>query len=149
MGSPMPDVRYAFRMLARRPGFTAAVIVTLGIGIGANTAIFSLVHAVLLRPLTFRDPERLVIAWDFQPPLERAFLAEEERRGSERVVVISEGLWRRRFGGDRGVIGRTILLDDLPHTIIGVLPPRVRGVHPPDVQFGGVRDLWVPLRLDA
>jgi putative ABC transport system permease protein len=187
------DLRYAFRLLAKSPGFTAIAIITLGLGIGANTAIFTVVNAVLLRPLEFRDPSRLVIAaeksnfptistsyqnyvdWrdqshsfesleatrgatitltgDGEPerlnvrmatapifPLlgvnvvvGRTFLAEEDRAGGAPVVLLSHGLWQRRFGGSREVIGKPVTLDSQPYTVVGVLPRGFEVLQPADV----------------
>jgi putative ABC transport system permease protein len=177
------DVRYATRLLIRAPGFSAIAIVTLALGIGANTAIFSVVNAVLLRPLPYRDPSRLVVigergsdgsagnvgyatfldwrdrshAFDemalvrlwiptlitngeperisgmrvssnyfhllgVQPALGRDFRAAEDNPDDWRVVLISDSLWRRRFGADPSVVGRVVTMNDSPYTIIGVLP---------------------------
>lgn len=181
----LSDVVLALRGLRRRPGFALAAILTLAVGIGANTAVYSIVQAVLQRPLPFRDPERLVLVWEWNklrdrmrnvvnpgnylewrdrntvfeqvaafapsamnlsgeieperlrvgvvtanlfstlgvaPSLGRGFLAEEAKAGSADVVVLGDGLWRRRFGGDPGVIGREILLDGRPHRVVGVMP---------------------------
>ncbi len=185
------DIRFAARTLAREPGFAALSIVMLALGIGANTAIFSVVNSILLRPLPFEAPGNLValrevipavastyptlpvsarhftewrarcssfeslsavgqgtlnltgtgeperlnaarVSADLfytlrvQPRLGRSFAAGEDTEGRDRVAVISDGLWRRRFQGDPSVIGKTVLLDSLPHTIIGVLPPWFR-----------------------
>jgi predicted permease len=182
----MRDLRYALRTLARNPGFTLAAILVLALGIGANSAIFTVVRAVLLAPLPYRDPDRLVRLYErdvigtssfnvvsapnfydwqkeansfeqmgyygdwsssfsssdsglpenldaaigdagffpvfgVQPILGRTFRPEDDRRDA-RVAVISEGLWRRRFGGDPSAIGSSIRLDGEMHTIIGVIP---------------------------
>jgi putative ABC transport system permease protein len=181
------DVRYGLRMLAKNPGFTAAALLTLTLGIGATAAIFSVVDAVLLRALPFRDPGQLVSVYEddsrtgfprntpapgnyadwkeqtqvFQgvaatawrifnlsgkgedpeklegekathnllsvlgvtPELGRAFTADEDRPGFEHVVLISHELWTRRFGADRKLLGREILLNNEKYTVIGVLPP--------------------------
>jgi putative ABC transport system permease protein len=177
------DICYAARLLAHAPGFSAVAIVTLALGIGANTAIFSVVNAVLLRPLPYKDPSRLVLigerstdgsagnvgyatfldwrershsfdemalvrSWNptliadgeperigamrvsanyFQmlgvrPALGRDFRASEDNPNDWRVVLISDRLWRRRFGADPGVAGRIVTMNDRPYTIIGVLP---------------------------
>ncbi len=196
------DLRYGCRMLIRSPGFTIAAVLTLALGIGANTAIFSLVNGVLLRPLPFPEPDRLIwlqehdpgavierpavsylnfLDWRDQnsvfthvavvddvgfnvggespervegmrasadlftllrvePALGRAFTAEEDRPGGEKVVVLAHGLWKRLFGADRGVLGRTIRLNDEPHTVVGVLPP--------DFTLLPGIDVWVPLAVD-
>ena len=198
----MSDLRYAARALARAPGFTVVALLTLGLGIGANAAIFSVVHGVLLRPLPYADPERIVLVAendrlrqteregvslpDFldlrersasfehlaairgasvdlsrpgadpervpgaavthelfpllgvRPLLGRAFTAAEDRPGSERVVLLGEELWRRRFGGAPDVLGRPLVLDGTPHTIVGVLPADLAL---PDADT----ELWRPL----
>src|SRR5262245_20053127 len=176
------DLRYALRMLLRQPGMTATILLTLALGIGANTAVFSVVYAVLLRPLPYQDPERLVMVWekrpregvfdnsvspaDFldwsrlntsfspiaayagmtadltgsgepvqlataavspaffdvlgtRPLLGRTFAPDEDVLGKHRVVVITYGLWQRRFGGDRAIAGRSIVLNGVPHQVIG------------------------------
>ena len=190
------DVRFALRSFRRAPGFTAVAVLTLAVGIGANTAIFSAVNAMLLRPLPFREPERLmdvsltvpargdvpafdnapwsypkfavfrqaqtvfedVTAWmPFQatvrvgPDAERStfeytdsrylptlgvrlamgrnFTPEENASpGGPRVTIITDALWQRRFNADSAVLGRSIVVDGNPFTIIGVLPPGFRGV---------------------
>jgi putative ABC transport system permease protein len=187
------DLRYALRVLARNPGFTAIAILTLALGIGANTAIFSVVNAVLLRPLEFRDPARLVIVaekssfpvistsyqnwldWSDQShsfeSMEgtrgatltltgageperlnarmvtaglfsllgvntiagRTFTADEDRAGGTPVVLLSYGLWQRRFGGTQEILGKPINLDSQPYTVVGVLPPGFQVLQPADV----------------
>ena len=179
------DAAYAVRVLRKNPGFTVTAIATLALGIGANTAIFSIVNAVLLRPLPFADPDRLVqifatdarradwfdsvsypafADWRDQnttftsmaafanrplaigtgdetvmaagrrvtpnyfdvlgvrPALGRTFRPEEQKTGSTTVVVLSDSFWKTRFGGDPAVLGRTIRINEEPHTIIGVMP---------------------------
>src|SRR5580765_6151440 len=179
------DLRYALRMLVRQPGMTATILLTLALGIGANTAVFSVVYAVLLRPLPYENPERLAMVWekrpregvfnntvspaDFldwsrlntsftamaaysatttdltgsgqpvqlttagvtaaffdvlgtRPLLGRTFAPDEDVPGRQRVVVISHPFWQQRFGGDRGIVGRSIVLDGIAQQIIGVLP---------------------------
>ena len=181
------DLRDAFRTIRKRPGFAAVVVLTLALGIGANTAIFSVVNSVLLRPLGFHDSERLYVIhevipqWtnsypllqanlpDFliwqkdarsfddiaitedtamilsgagdaeqvrgirasanfldllgvRPALGRPFRAEEDRPGHGQSVILSDSFWRNRFGGDRNLIGRAIVLDGAPYTVAGVLP---------------------------
>jgi putative ABC transport system permease protein len=178
----MQDIRFAFRLLAKSPGFTSIAILTLALGIGANTAIFSVVNGVLLRPLPFRDPARLVLIaekspfpvvstsyenfsdWRDQsnsfermqavrsgaitltgageperlnvqmttaglfsmlginPQVGRTFLPEEDRAGGTPVVLLSYGLWQRRFGGSTEILGKPINLDTRPYTVVGVLP---------------------------
>ena len=193
MDTLLHDLRYALRVLARNPGFTAIAILTLALGIGANTAIFSVVNAVLLRPLEFRDPSRLVIVaeksafpvistsyqnwldWREQShsfesiegtrgttltltgageperlnarmataglfPLlgvntiaGRIFSADEDRAGGAPVVLLSYGLWQRRFGSSQEILGQPINLDSRPYTVIGVLPPGFQILQPADV----------------
>jgi len=201
------DAMYGFRMLAKNPGFAFVAIVTLALGIGANTAIFSLVHAVLMRPLPFVEPDRLVVVWEdttarggtatseatpgnFRdwktenhvfddmaalagrmtfnltgngdperlsgarvtgslfstlglPPIAgRTIVPDDDQPGAEPVVVLSEGLWRRRFGADPAVVGRTITLDDVPRTVIGIVPGHF--------QFPEKgTDVWVPAAFTA
>jgi putative ABC transport system permease protein len=177
------DMRYGARMLARSRGFTAVAVLTLALGIGANSAIFSFVNAILLRPLPYPGADRLVFLteWSQQVPnmsfsvanfndvrdqsrvfdalvasrnqnyiltgtaeperlggrqataglfrtmglvpiVGRVFTAEEDRPGAERVVLLGEGFWTRRFGRDPSVVGRPLLLNNEPYTVIGVLP---------------------------
>jgi putative ABC transport system permease protein len=195
------DVRGAIRLMLKQPGFTAATILTLALGIGANAAIFSVINAVLLRQPPFKDPDRLVYVWetstntgeqsivsplDFgdwrrqshsfeqlsafrtwfytlsgdtepeqvwgvrtsanffhllgvQPLLGRSFLPDEEHPGRDRVVLLSYGLWTRRFGADQDLIGRQITINADEFTVIGILPP--------DFDLFGSRrpyDLWMP-----
>ncbi|MEO8467374.1 MAG: ABC transporter permease [Gammaproteobacteria bacterium] len=184
------DVRYALRTLRSTPGFTAIAVAILALGIGANTAIFSLVSSTLLRPLPFPEPERLVMVWDdiraqggparveptladfvdfrdgsrsfeqlavylvlnynltgggeperlsgvrtttnlfatlgLQPVLGRTFVPDDEGPSALPVAIISTTLWERRFGADPGLVGRTITLDGLQRTVIGIVPPDFR-----------------------
>lgn len=188
------DVRFALRSLVRRPGFTIVAVATLAIGIGASTAMFTLVNSVLLRPVSYGEPERLVAVWEQAPGrpdgnlLSYANLNEWRDRstsfegisayadrpanltgegepvevtarftldnyfgllrvdpvlgrtlqpgddGTDRAVL-SHGLWQGRFGGDATVVGRTILLNDNPYEVVGVLPPNLTAI-------GGRPDLW-------
>jgi putative ABC transport system permease protein len=193
METALHDLRYALRILARNPAFTVIAILTLGLGIGANTAIFSVVNAVLLRPLQFQDPARLVIIAEKSPfpvistsyenwadwrdqshsfesveatrsttltltgvgeperlnthmvtaglfPLlgvnaivGRTFTADEDRAGGAPVVLLSYGLWQRRFGSSPEIIGKPINLDSRPYTVVGVLPAGFQLLQPADV----------------
>jgi len=202
MDALLRDVRHALRRLFLSPGFTAIATLTLALGIGANVAIFTVVHAVLIRPLPFPNPDQLVrIAADAkatggrnigisQPelddlqnragifdgvtalwPVSASFLggSQPERievlvtspnyfqllgataqlgrvygpadgvRGFSEPVVISDGLWRRAFGGSRDVIGRRVIMDTDTYTIVGVMPPDFR--HPGETVRGDV-DMW-------
>jgi putative ABC transport system permease protein len=200
------DVRYGVRGLRKSPGFAVAAILLLALGVGANTAIFSLVRAVVLRPLPFPDPDRLVLLWDdltarggpprisptpsdyvawkeqsrsftdmamfitstynltgtgepaklrglrtmanvfavlgMQPILGRTLDLKDEQADALPVVVISERLWRSRFGADPNLIGRSIALNGINHTVVGVVPP--------DFQFPDREAVvWVPARFTA
>jgi putative ABC transport system permease protein len=204
MDTVLSDVRYALRVLWRNPGFTAVAVVTLALGIGANTTMFGVVNATLLRPLSFPAPERLVVLWEsrvddpesfniaswpnfrdwreqsrsfeslalfdsagrgynlggtgepeqvsgvrvtasffrtlgVQPMLGRGFLPDEETAGRDRVVVLSHGLWTRRYGADETLVGKTVKIDGTDFTVVGVMPPQFA------FQFwSGPRELWVP-----
>ena len=185
MVSLIKDVRYACRRLVRQPSFTLVTVITLALGIGANTAIFSVVYSVLLKPLPFYRADRIVVLWgedrsqgtsrnqvshtdivdyrkqqtafesittftnwtpllsgtgepvrinaawvgdDFfnvmgtQPFLGRAFLPEEQEDGKDMVVVLSYELWQRQLNSDPNAVGKTILLNLRPYTIVGVMP---------------------------
>ncbi len=202
------DIRYAIRQVAKNPGFAAVAVVTLALGVAANTVIFTVTDATILKKLPFPDPNRLVLVWqtygkdttdyniisapnylDFskqnhvferiaifdsggrgynlaptgenrdpeqvpglrvsstflevlgvQPFLGRNFLPEEEELGKSHVVILSYGLWKRRYGADRNLVGKTIRIDAEDFTLIGVMPEGFRW------QFGGgPRQLWVPI----
>jgi hypothetical protein len=184
------DLRYALRMLAKQPGFTAIAILTLALGIGANTAIFSVVNAVVLRPLPYPRADRLVlirerthifdsgsvslpnyldwrasqrgfsdlalfrrgdanlsgaasdveaerivsarVTYNFlavlglSPALGRDFGETDDVPHCKKVALISDALWKRRFGGSRGVIGRSIILDGIEREVVGVVPPNLK-----------------------
>ena len=202
MDDLLHDLRFAVRGLVRRPAFTFAVVATLALGIGANTAIFSLVNAVLLRALPYADADRLLVLWTKLPEagretssapdvadwqartrsftgmvaiantsanlagtegepervpgalatpqlfpvlgipvgLGRGFVAEDSVWGSHRVAVLSDALWRRRFGADPAIVGRTITINAQPFTVIGVAPPAL--AYPPRAE------VWMPLAND-
>src|SRR2546423_6307826 len=195
------DLRYAARLLMRARGFAAVAIVTLALGIGANTAIFSVVNSVLLRPLPYTEPDRIVIvgdrqadesagnvgyatfldwrdrshafeqlalirswqttlvtdgeperiaamrvSWNFlrmlgvAPAIGRDFRREEDNPNDWRVVLISDGLWRRRFSADPSVIGRVLTMNDRQFTVVGVMP---RSFEPLIYEhFSQPDDLW-------
>ena len=200
------DFRFALRMLRKSPGFTTVATLTLALGIGANTAIFSVVNAVLLRPLPYANPSQLVLVREAkresaisgqgmsyptftelrdhnrsfsaiaglgahslvltgsgepsevstvvvtseffsvlaaEPMLGRAFVFEDGRRGAAPVVILSENLWRSRFGADPEIVGRSITLDMRPYTVVGVMPASFR------TPFGNqVNQVWIPLAQD-
>ena len=197
---------YAWRSLRRTPGFTLAVVAALALGIGANTAIFSVVNAVLLKPLPYPDPDRLVTFLNTSPqgsgpgasptkfnvwrqqtgafqdvsayrfnavnltggsdaeqipagqvsadffrlfgaPLiaGRGFTADEDRPNGGHVVVLSEGFWKRRFGGDAAALGRTLSIDGDPYTVIGIVGRfDTQAIRPPT----GEPQVWVPFQID-
>jgi len=202
MESFIQDLRYGMRTLLKSPNFTLIAALTLALGIGASTAVFSVVNAVLLRSLPYRDPSRLVLLsyyratvlndyangaefleWRTQaksfeqmaacrfdtmdltgnfeperlevsyasadlfvtlgvePARGRAFTPEEDRPGNTHAVILSDGFWRRRFGGDSQAIGQTLTLGGLSRTVVGIMPPGFR--------FAGDAELWLPLALDA
>ena len=202
------DARYGIRMLGRSPGFTMAALLTLALGIGGTTAIFSIVNAVLLRPLPYAQPERLVVVgdrdddggqgnmgfttfvdyrersqtfesmalmrswqptlfangeaerlaavrvgWNFfsmlgvKPALGRDFLEEEDRPGRWRVVILSDGLWRRRFGADPAVIGRAITLNDVTFQVVGVMAPEYEPLI--SARFNAPAQIWAPIGYDV
>lgn len=204
---PMNDLRFALRQLLKNPGFTAVAVLTLALGIGVNSALFSVMYAVLFEPLPYPDAGRLVQVqstisaagkpmetlpvWAY-PRFEllrdhnrlfariaafdsstvtvaggdsperveaelasasyfpllgvraargRVFLPEEDRKGSSQpVVVVSDGYWQRRFGGDPGVVGRTVRVNGMPLTIVGVLPAGFKGQ-------SGATEMWMPITL--
>src|SRR3954451_8583285 len=194
------DLRYAVRGLVKKPLFAVLTVVTLGLGIGANAAIFSVVNGVMLRPLPYPHPDRLMMVWIYnprqgfdkdvapyltfvdwraqnrsfehlaaytgasvsltgagdpaqlrgarvtpslfpamnvQPALGRWFTEQDATPGHERVVILEHGLWERRFGSDRTIVGRTVQLSGRPHEVVGVMPA---GFHYPDDAM-----VWLPL----
>jgi len=185
MNTLLQDIRFALRSFAKSPGFTLTALLTIALGIGANTAIFSVVNGVLLRPMPFGDPDRVVLVghrytgsfqletgvsgagyrfyteqnrvfehtagfsgWQanlaagdeperlagqrasagyfatlgIAPIVGRSFTPDEEQPGNDNVVILSEGLWARSFGRDRGIVGRPITVNGQAHTVVGVMP---------------------------
>jgi putative ABC transport system permease protein len=203
------DLRYGLRTLRKSPGFTAVAALTLALGIGANTAIFSIVNASLLRPLPYEDPDRLVVIWgthpqvgreeaslpdfvdwreqsqsfermaattgwsfsltggeeperligayitaDFfpllrmKPVLGRGFLPEEFQPGARLVVVLSHGLWQRRFGSRSDLVGRSITLNGRDYTVVGIAPNHFRlpnSIAPNQFRLPSSAELWLPV----
>jgi predicted permease len=210
------DVRYSLRAMRKNPGFFGIAALTLALGIGASTAVFSLVNTILLKPLPYPNANRVVMLWRegplagigdmpwapgeysilaraataFQnlgafkkdsfnlrgasspellegvrasagffpvlgvsPSLGRTFTAEEDQPGHDHVTVLSNRLWRSRFGGDAGIVGKTVDLNGYPYTVIGVMPatftfPNQDGI-PPLLDLPKETQLWVPLALPA
>jgi putative ABC transport system permease protein len=199
------DLRYGARVLLKNPGFTLIAVVTLSLGIGANTAIFTVVNAVLLRPLSYPEPERIMrlapdwpnasfrnasepkfVFWsersqsfdgvaatigigsgvnlsgagepefvagvkvsaDFfrvlgvNPALGRGFTKEEDSPNGERVVILSHGLWQRRFGADPAIAGKSVSINGDPYTVVGVMPEGLR-------YTDGQLDVFVPMRVNS
>ena len=202
MDTLIRDVRYAVRTLARTPGFALVAVLTLALGIGANTAIFSVINAVLLRPLPYAQPDRLVDINHFYPSLNnlragvsvpgfrdysarrdvfersavetpqamnltgagepervnavrvsgeffttlgvppilgRTLRPDEAEAGRNRVLVLANGFWKRKFGGDSTVVGRALRLNDVDFEVVGVMPASFRDF------FGRQTDLWTPI----
>src|SRR5579872_3016896 len=201
------DLRYAARTLARNPSFAVVIVLTLGLAIGANSAIFSVIEGVLLRPLPYASPDRLVRMFTanqhfpkfrvnpfdfrdvrernrsfeklaafcrkdvqlsgidrperltgllvtagffetlgYRPALGREFDEGDEHSGSGRVVILSDRIWKRVFAGDPGIVGRKIILDAMPLTVVGVMPPGVQhvGQGHDTLAHGDVVDVWRP-----
>jgi len=207
MGNLWQDLRYGFRLMHKRPGFTAVAVLTLALGIGANTAIFSVVNAVLLRLLPYDQPDRLALMWEFnpklaniprmwvsypnyrdweeqnqvfeqmgayrsdsvsltgrgdpeqirtckvsssllpllgiQPALGRMFFSDEDKPGAPFTIILSHGLWERKFGADASALGQSITLDGQSYTIIGVMPAGFT------FPYSSRRDAWTPIGLDG
>jgi putative ABC transport system permease protein len=204
MSALLTDLRYGVRQLSRSPGFTALAMLTLALGIGATTAVFSVINPVLLRPLPYPHPERIMTLWErgddgeesntgyatftdvrqlstsfdgiaalsywqptlqggaeaeridgqrvtreffavlgVRPALGRDFSDAENVRGQHYVVMLSYGLWQRRFGGDRALIGRPITLNGIPYTVVGVMPKTFESLLAPTAQ------LWAPLAYET
>ncbi len=214
----MQDLAYAGRTLRRSPGFAAVAILTLGLGIGATTTIFTIVNGVLLRPLpSYKDPHRIANLWvdfgvgaqslpvmspgdfrDYQqrsqsfemlaagsgaqiigatgaltgsggepervevspvtanflpllgvePLYGRHFTAEEEAVGGPRVVILSYGLWQRRYGGDPSLVGRSIRLDGIDQTVVGIMPRDFRLWLPAEAFLITDAQIWKPLQYN-
>jgi predicted permease len=206
------DVRFSLRQLRKNPGFAAVAVLTLALGIGANTVIFSVMNATILKAPMFPQSDRLVLVWeqfnkdpddlniisapnfwDFrrqnhvfedlaifdsagrgynlaasgstrepeqvsglrvsasffpvlgvQPFLGRTFLPEEELRGKDHEVILSYGLWKRRYGGDAGLVGKPIKIDGEDFTVVGVMPREFHWEF-----WSGQRQLWVPIGYTA
>ena len=199
----LADLRYAARRLRASPAFTTATILTLALGIGATTAIWSAVNTVLFRSLPYPDAHRIVTVWDhasdggrlettfgtyrelaartrtfdamavyrpwqptatgpaeperldgqrvsvgyfrafgIPPALGRDFTADDDRENGPKVIIVSDALWRRRFGADRSILGRAVTLNDEPHVVIGVMPPGFHSVLAP------AAEVWAPLQYD-
>jgi predicted permease len=212
LGELRQDFRYALRQLRRTPAFAFVTVLTLALGIGATTAIFGVVNGVLLKPMPYPDPARLLLLWDdlswigvpeafvtgpevlrlrsaarlfdgfaavrsaslgiaelggaaepvqlrltttsanffdvlgVRPRLGRGFAPGEDRAGAPLVLVISDGLWRRRYGGDPRIVGRVVDLDGTRATIVGVLPPEFRFAT--QQSLGAPSDAYAPLQMD-
>jgi len=214
MNSLKQDVRLALRQLRKNYAFAAAVIFTLALGIGANTALFSVTNTLLLKPLPYAHPERLAILWlrspgigipqdwpspgqyhdiktqnhvfdetaiaiggnytlsglakavkvdgieasssllpmlGVKPLLGRIFTADEDRPGKIDTAVLTYGLWKDAFGGDPGIIGRTITLEGKPRTVVGILPREFQLSHEVIPVIGGIdkAQIFLPLPMDA
>ena len=213
MSTLVQDVRYAWRTWRRTPILALAAVLTLALGVGANTAVFSVVHGVLLRPLQYPDADRLVevfedntragggpfyrvslvnyLSWTERarsfdalaafngrtftltehgdperilgsaitasmfrvlgvPPIAgRALDAADEQPGAAPVAVLAESLWVRGFGGDRSVVGRSIILNGTPHRVVGVVPAVFREVGRTQIGSAGAAQIFVPLTVDT
>ncbi len=203
MDTLMQDLRYGARQILKSPGFTAVAVITLALGIGANTGMFSVINSVLLRSQPFRDPSRVMIVWkvmsngspnafstpafleweqqgDFtehmgafsaigknlsnndlpervnggrvnydlfpilgvQPVLGRMFSPAEDHPGAGNVVILSNALWKTRFGSRTDILGRPISMDGVPHTVVGVMPAGFHILTDKEL-------FWVPLQLES
>jgi len=210
MESLLQDLRYGFRMLVKNPGVTIVAVIALALGIGANTAIFSVVNAVMLKPLPYRNADGLVMVWEHNrtrdrrqntispanfldwkdqnnvfediagffdtvanltevddpeelpvqrvtanmfsvlgayPMLGRAFEGEDGQQGHTDLVILGHGLWRRRFGGDPGIINQTIKLNGRPVTVIGIMPPDFQFFIKAGSLTGKQAEIWAPFNL--
>ena len=208
----MNDLKFAFRQLWQSPGFTAVAVAMLALGIGANTAIFSVINGVLLKPLPYRDPGQLIRVFEssvgqprfpmsagdfqdyraqnstltglalytrldlelskddqpellsglrvtagffdvlgFKPMLGREFRREDEAPENHHSIVLSHGLWQRRFHGDPEVLGKPVTLSGEAFTVVGVMPPGVQHVGGDyrSMPHGETVDFWWPVTLRA
>jgi putative ABC transport system permease protein len=205
--SCLGDLRFAWRSARRRPAFTLLLVVTLALGIGVNSAVFTLLDAVLLRPLPYRDPSRLVFVWQtlpehnileleptafdydawrgvrsfsavglvangaftltgdehperirgarvtasvmrllgMTPQIGRAFTEAEDSDSATAVAILSDGLWRRRYGADPAILGRVISVNDAPRAVVGVMPRRASLPGP----LAGDDDVWLSASMNA
>jgi putative ABC transport system permease protein len=192
------DLKFAWRQCRTKPGFASAAILTLGLGIGATTAIFSVVQAVVLKPYAYADPDRVLLAfstwrgnrgswsvgnfdyfrqrltsveefaadtgtsfnladngepervfggrvtWNYfklfgiAPAYGRAFTKDEDQPGRNKVLILSDRLWRRRFGADPTIVGRSIRINNEPHDVVGIMPAEMD-------QIGDAAEAWVPV----
>ena len=192
------DLKFAFRQIRVSPGFTVAAVLTLALGLGATTAIFSAVYAVVLKPYAFTDPDRVFltfsmwrgnrgswsvgnfdyfrqrlttvdefaagagasfnlsdegepervfgrrVTWNFfslfgiRPAHGRTFHRDEDQPGRTKVVILSDGLWRRRFGADPSIVGRQVRMNSEPYDVIGIMPPEA-------MEIGDPAEVWIPV----
>ena len=214
MHALLQDFRFGVRMLMKNPGVSLVAIVTLALGIGANAAIFSVVNTVLLRPLPYKDPERLIALWErvpthgqwrvspanffdwkkqstsfegmaayggsamtltgdgqpeqlhgtrvsagyfevvgVSPRVGRAFVNEEYEVGKGQVVILGHSLWQRRYGSDKSIINKSVMLDTKPYTVVGVMAPGLYPVRPTTsgrISFDTEQQqFWVPMSFTA
>jgi putative ABC transport system permease protein len=206
----LQDLRFAIRMFLKRPGLTSVLILTIALGIGFNSALFSVVNTLLLNPLPFPNADRLIIAWTrsaktntmrmgatpeefgewrmqsqsfegvaaktgtlfnlsgtdeperiqgarvstnffsllgIKAALGRDFLPEEDELKTGRVVILSQSIWRRRFNADPSLIGRTITLNELPYTVVGILGPEFR--YPKIREASSLPEVWTPFQWET
>jgi len=204
------DIKFGARMLLKSPLMTFVALFALTLGIGANTAIFSVINAVLLRSFPYKDPEQLALVWEKRqggrtdqnvinlgnfsdwkdqnhvfsdmavffdtsrnltsdgepeeitgqlattnlfsvlgtnPILGRTFSEDDGREGQPRVIILSYGLWQRRFGGDRSIVGRQILVNEQPATVIGVMPDSFSWHIRRNSRARKPADIWIPLQI--
>jgi putative ABC transport system permease protein len=208
MSTLLADIRFGVRMLLKSPMVTFVALLALTLGIGANTAIFSVVNGVLLRTFPYHEAERLVLVWEksprndqnvinlgnffdwkeqnqvftdmavffdrsfnltsdgepeevtgqlgttnlfsvlgTNPVLGRTFIDDDGRDGQPRVIVISYGLWQRRFGGDKNIVGRQISVNERPSTIVGVMPATFGWHIQKGTQASKPADIWIPFQI--